>query len=233
MNIIFLGAHPDDLEFFCGGTIARCVAEGHAVWMANATNGSAGSPTLSKTEIGEVRRGEAEAVRKVLGAQGLIWMNEDDELLFDTEATRLKFVDAIRQAKADVIVTHNPDDYHPDHIACSKLATDARILSAVRLIETEHAPLAASPELFYMDSTAGINFQPGFHVDVSKFLDIKMKALACHNSQNAWLRAIFNREMMDMAHVQTAFRGLQAGVAAAEAFSQPQYWPRRASSLPF
>ena len=187
MNIIFFGAHPDDLEFFCGGTIAKCVEQGHTVWMAAVTNGNAGSPKLGKSEIAEVRHAEAQAAARVLGAAGLIWMNEDDELLFDNQPTRMKFVDAIREAKADVIVTHNPNDYHPDHIACSKMATDARILSAVRLIETAHPHLGQSPELFYMDSTAGINFLPQFYVDISSSFDTKMKALSCHDSQNGWL----------------------------------------------
>lgn len=233
MNIIFVGAHPDDLELLCGGTIARCVAEGHTVWMATATNGNVGSPTLGKAEIAEIRHSEAAAAARVLGAAGLIWIDEDDELLFDDKTTRLKFVDAIRQAQADIIVTHSPNDYHPDHVNCSRLATDARILAAVRLIETEYPHLHQAPELFYMDSVAGINFLPQFHVDISEYFDTKMQALSCHDSQNAWIRAIFNQELLDFARIQTAFRGLQAGVAAAEAFCQPQYWPKRPLSLPF
>src|SRR5690606_11250778 len=108
MNILFFGAHPDDMEILCGGTILECIARGHTVWMAVATNGNVGSPTLSKNEIAAVRKREAEEAAAVLGAAGLIWMDENDEFLFDDERTRLKFVDAIRQARADVIVTHNP-----------------------------------------------------------------------------------------------------------------------------
>jgi len=233
MNLLFFGAHPDDLEILCGGTISLCVAHGHEVWMAVATNGNVGSPSLGREEIATIRKKEAENAAARLGAAGLIWMDEDDEFLFDDRPTRLKFVDAIRRAKADAIFTHNPADYHPDHIACSKLATDARILSAVRLIETDHPHLQKSPELFYADSVAGINFLPSLYVDISPVIEHKMDAIRCHESQNAWVRSIFNHDLLEVAKVLSAFRGLQAGVAHAEAFSQPTYWPRQTLTLPF
>lgn len=232
MNILFFGAHPDDLEILCGGTIASYAAAGHEVWMAVATNGNVGSPALGKAEIAAVRKAEATAASQRLGAAGLIWMDEDDEFLFDDLRTRMKFVDAVRQAKAEIIVTHNPNDYHPDHIACSKLATDARILSGVRLIETEHAPVEKGPELYYMDSIAGINFTPQYYVDITETFEVKMAALRSHDSQNAWLKKIFNQELLDVAQVQSAFRGLQVGRPFAEAFMQPSYWPRQGVSMP-
>lgn len=200
--------------------------------MAVATNGNVGSPTLTREEIAAVRKEEALAASRRLGAKGFLWLDEDDEFLLESREVRLKFVDVIREAKADIIVTHNPQDYHPDHVACSKLATDARILSAVRLIETPHPCLAQAPELFYMDSVAGINFLPQFYVDISEAFSVKMEALGCHDSQNAWLKDIFNQELMDVARIQAAFRGLQIGVSHAEAFIQPTYWPRSAISLP-
>lgn len=233
MNLIFFGAHPDDLEILCAGTIAACVAQGHTVWMAVATNGNVGSPTLSNAEIAAVRKTEAEAAARCLGAAGLIWMNDNDEFLFDDERTRLKFVDAVRQAKADVIVTHNPHDYHPDHIACSKLASDARILSAVRLIPTAHPPLAKGPELFHMDSIAGLKFEPQFFVDITPHFELKQQAVQCHQSQNVWLKSIFNTDLSSYVQIQSAFRGMQTGVRYAEAFVQPAYWPKQPVTLPF
>lgn len=207
-------------------------SKGHTVWMAVATNGNVGHPTLGREEIASLRKSEALAASQRLGAAGFIWLDENDELLFDNERTRRKFVDAIREAQADIVVTHNPNDYHPDHITCSKLAADARILSAVRLIETAHPELAKAPELFYMDSIAGINFTPQFYVDISAFFERKMEALQCHHSQNAWLRRIFDQELLDVARIQSAFRGLQVNKPHAEAFLQPSYWPRQGLSLP-
>jgi LmbE family N-acetylglucosaminyl deacetylase len=226
MNYLFFGAHPDDLEFLCGGTIAKCVARGDRVTMAVATNGNVGSPTVSREEIARIREGEARAAAQVLGASDFIWLNENDEFLFDNEPVRRKFVDAIRRAQADVVVTHNPQDYHPDHTVCSKLATDARILSAVRLIESEHPHLAKSPELVYMDSLAGLNCMPTEFVDVTAFMDAKRQALSKHESQNAWIRAIFSEDFPALMERQTSFRGMQAGVRYAEAFLRPLSWPR-------
>jgi len=233
MNILFIGAHPDDLEILCGGTISRCVKEGHEVRMAIATNGNVGSPTLSRPRIAELRRQEASSAAERLGVRELIWMDEDDEFLFDDKRVRLKFVDAIRRARADVIVAHNPNDYHPDHIASSKCATDARILSSVRLIETEHAHLEKQPELFYMDSIAGLSFTPQYYVDISETFEDKMAALKCHASQDIWIKDLFNLDLGGLATIQSSFRGLQTGVSYAEAFVQPSYWPKRPITLPF
>jgi LmbE family N-acetylglucosaminyl deacetylase len=226
MNILFVGAHPDDLEFVAGGTIARCVQRGDRVTIAVATNGNVGSPTLNRKEIADVRHKEARAAAETLGAADFIGLDEDDEMLFENERTRLKFVDAIRRAKADLIVTHNADDYHPDHIACSHLATNARIVSAVRLIETDHPPVAKIPELYHMDSAAGMNFHPQEYVDISDQMELKRKALAKHESQNAWIQAILGQDLPALMERQTSFRGLQAGVSYAEGFLRPIAFPR-------
>ena len=225
MNILFIGAHPDDLEFLCGGTIAKCVARRDRVTMAVATNGNVGSPTLSHEEIAVIRRKEAEAAADELGAADFVWINEPDEFLFDNERTRRTFIDVIRRARADLIVTHNPQDYHPDHINCSRLITDARIPSAVRLIETEHPPVPQSPELIYMDSVAGLNFQPQLFVDVTDFMTKKRTALARHRSQEAWLQAICKQDLVRLMERQSSFRGLQAGVEYGEGFVRPSAWP--------
>ncbi len=233
MNLLFIGAHPDDLEILCGGTIARCVAQGHHVTMAVATNGNVGSPDLTREEIAAIREREARTAAEALGAHHFIWMNQDDERLGDGDAVRLLFIDAMREARADVVIAHHPGDYHPDHLAVSRCATDARIISSVRLIETAHPHLPTAPDLYYMDTIAGIGFEPQFHVDISAFYAKKEASVAAHHSQNAWLKAIFGTDLMHTVKVQSAFRGLQAGVPYAEAFTQPQYWPKRGLSLPF
>lgn len=232
MRILFVGAHPDDLELLCGGTIRKAILHGHEVWMAVSTNGNVGSPTLDRDAIAAVRKEEASAAAQSLGAKGFIWLNEEDEFLFDDRRTRLKFVDAIREARAEIVITHNPNDYHPDHITTSKCVTDARILAGVRLIETAHPHLAQIPELFYMDSVAGIHFQPQLYVDISDVFHEKEKAIHCHASQAAWVQTIFGFDYCLVASKLSAFRGLQAGVEHAEAFVQPEYWPRKTLTLP-
>ena len=95
MNILFVGAHPDDIETFCGGTAARYSERGDNLFFCVATNGNVGSSTLPPEEIAAIRHEEAKAGAGVLGAE-LIWLDFDDEFLMDTRETRLAFINAFR-----------------------------------------------------------------------------------------------------------------------------------------
>jgi len=119
VRILGIGAHPDDLEILCGGTLAKYSATGHKISMAIVTEGSAGSSELSIEELAKVRKKEAENSAKIINAE-LLWLEEPDELFFENKETRLKIMNLIRQAKPDVIITHAPSDYHPDHQESNK-----------------------------------------------------------------------------------------------------------------
>ena len=82
--------------------------------MAVATNGNVGHPTLGRDEIAEIRHAEARASADLIGAE-LVWMDFDDEWLFNDRPTRERFIDVIRSARPDVVLAHSPNDYHPDH----------------------------------------------------------------------------------------------------------------------
>ena len=114
MRVLAVGAHPDDLELLCGGTLAKYAQQGHHVTMAVATNGEVGSMTLPKEEIAAVRKAEAEAAATVIGAD-FVWMGYPDEFLFSREDTRLAFLNLMRRARPDVVIAPAPTDYHPDH----------------------------------------------------------------------------------------------------------------------
>ena len=103
MNIILFGAHPDDLEILCAGTIAKYVSQGHRVTMAVATNGNVGSPTLSREEIREVRMQEAKDAATILGAHDFIWLDENDEFLFDNEPAGRNDADLFRLQLLDAL----------------------------------------------------------------------------------------------------------------------------------
>ena len=135
MRVLAVGAHPDDLEILCGGTLAKYAAQGHHVTMAVATNGEVGSPNLPKAEIAEIRRAEAQAAAAVIGAD-FIWMNHPDEFLFSDRKTRLNFLDIVRQARPEVILAHAPVDYHPDHRTAGQILWDIRVMTTVPNIET-------------------------------------------------------------------------------------------------
>ena len=105
MNILFFGAHPDDIESLCGGTAFRYAEMGAKLFFCVATNGSVGSTTLSKDEIAKVRKEEATCAAKCIGAK-LIWLGFDDEFLLDSVETRHAFIKNILEFK--VFIEHCP-----------------------------------------------------------------------------------------------------------------------------
>lgn len=229
MNVLAIGAHPDDLEFLCAGTLALYARGGHKVTMAVATNGNVGSPTLGRDEIAALRRREQEAACAEIGAE-LIWMDFDDEWLFNDRPTRTVFLDAIRRARPDVMFVHAPADYHPDHRAAGQIAEDCRIPAAVRLVETTLPAASKIPHVFYMDTIGGVGFEPELYVDISDVIEIKRRMLSAHASQDEWLRALYDQPAVAMMERMSGQRGLVAGVRFAEGFREVRTYPRTGSA---
>ncbi|MBN9391292.1 MAG: PIG-L family deacetylase [Chloroflexi bacterium] len=225
LRVLAIGAHPDDLEFQIGGTLAKYAERGHQVFMAVTTNGEVGSSTLSREEIARIRYEEAKSSAETIGAE-LIWVGYNDEFFFDNEESRRRFIDIIRLAEPDVVLTHWVEDYHPDHFNTGKVVRDARIMTAVPNIVTEHVPLKKIPQLFFYDTVAGINFVPEVYVNVTGTFETKKKMLSCHKSQDAWLRDIYDMTYIEFMEVQTRFRGLQSGFKYAEGFRALETYPR-------
>ncbi len=226
LRVLAIGAHPDDLEFQVGGTLAKYAARGDTVIMAVATNGDIGSATHTMEEIGAIRKQEALDSAALIGAE-LIWMDYHDEFFFYNEESRRHMIEVMRHAAPDVVLGHWTNDYHPDHSLSGMAARDARIMTAVPLIITASAHLQKIPVHFFYDTLAGIDFTPEVYVDVSDTFETKRQMLACHKSQNAWISDIFEgRSIAQMMEVQSAFRGLQAGVRYAEGFRALPTFPR-------
>jgi LmbE family N-acetylglucosaminyl deacetylase len=227
MNVLAICAHPDDAEIFCGGTLAKYAARGDHINIAVATNGEVGSTIHSKEEIARIRKAEAQEAADVIGAE-LIWMGFRDEFLFDTEETRLAFIDAMRKAKADVVLTHYPPDlYNPDHTITGRIANDVAIMTTVPNIKTEHPPIAKIPVVYFMDSVAGVGFQPDEYVDITETFNLKQQMLGKHKSQlGDWLSAQYGPNSLDMIEVMSRFRGIQTGVKYAEGFIRAKAYPR-------
>ena len=225
MRVLAVGAHPDDVEILCGGTLARYAADGHDVEIAIATDGTAGHREIGPTELAPLREAEARSAGAVIGAE-VHWLGFPDEFLFDDRPTRLAFVDVIRRARPDVILTHAENDYHPDHRAAKQLVFNASFISTLPNIETEHDPLASVPALFYMDTLAGQDFHPEAFVDVTGTFETKVDMLACHESQVAWLRDHDGVDILDFVRVVARTRGIQADVRYAEGFRQETSWSR-------
>ena len=227
MNILAIGAHPDDTDILCGGTLAKYASAGHQVFVAVATNGGVGSTTLSHDEIVAVRHQEALDSCAVIGAQ-LIWMGFEDEWLFDDRETRTRFIDAYRQARPDIVLAHSTGDYHPDHRIAGQVAADAQIPSAVRLVETTLPALEWIPKLYTMDTVGQLEGGLDTYVDISDVIELKTRMVLAHTSQRDWLRHIFDMSYVEFMKSQGAARGTEAGCAYAEAFrAVPTYPPSR------
>jgi len=227
MNVLAICAHPDDAEILCGGTLAKYAQRGDRVAIAVVTNGEVGSPTLSKTEIAAIRRDEAQAAADVIGAE-MIWMGFPDEFLFDTEETRLAFINVMRRVQADVVLTHWPGDlYNPDHTLTGRIANDVAIMTTVPNIVTEYPAAPKIPIVYFIDSVVGIGFQPEEYVDITSTFALKKEMLSRHISQvGDWLQDQYGSNALEMIETFSRFRGLQSGVRYAEGFIRAQAYPR-------
>lgn len=222
MNILAVGAHLDDVELLYAGTLALYRKAGHEVYVAVATDGGAGSPTLSREEISAVRR--REAVCGVIGAR-LIWMGFPDQWLFDTFEVRTRFINAIREAEPSVIFVHDQGDYHPDHRAAGKVAEDARVPSSVGLVQTGIPAVSKPPHVFVMDTIGGLGFRPDLYVDVSETFELKKEMLLAHESQAAHLREAFGMDYVEFMRSHARQRGIEAGCLLAEGFREIKTFP--------
>lgn len=224
-RVLAFGAHPDDLEFTCGGTLAKYREMGHHVGMAVTTNGEVGSPTLSKGEIAAVREKEARAAAEKVQAD-FFWLGYPDEFLFNSEKVRLHFIEVIRQFRPDIIICPDKDaDYHPDHTATGQVVWDTHVMVTVPNIKTDTPPCEKIPEIVFTDTIVGMNFLPEFYVDISAQWDTKAEMIACHKSQEEWMLVQYNVTCVEFGATQSKFRGFQAGCRYAEAFRRPKFFP--------
>ncbi len=222
MNILAVGAHPDDIELNCAGTLAKYAAQGHKVFICTATSGNIGSATLPKDEIGAIRKKEAAKSAAIIGAEYLC-LDYDDELFYEDVNVRINFINMIRHCKPDVILTHNPHDYNPDHMLTSKIINDVEVMIPIAKIETEEAPCETLPVVYYFEPHKGLGFIPTDFVDITDYFETKKQMFLCHESQQQWMAdnyAGFSADdtfTADM-EIQSLYRGMQCGVKYAEAF---------------
>lgn len=216
-RVLAVVAHPDDAELLCAGTLARARAEGAVIGVCVLTKGDKGQPNRPIQNLPAVRRKEMQAAAKLLGAE-LFFGNFSDGELTDAVATRRRVIELFRQFRPTLVLAHDVSDYHPDHRAASALAEAATWFAASRGHRTASAPLAEPPALWFMDTINMSGFAPGFYVDISAHTELKEQMLACHRSQLARADDANFSPLLDLMRLQFRARGVQAGVAAAEAF---------------
>ena len=216
-RVLAVTAHPDDAELLCAGTLARARADGAATGIAILCRGDGGVPPRPVRDLAALRRREAGAAARILGATLHAGVAADGTLA-DTVPARRRLTEILRRFRPTLVLAHSPDDYHPDHRAAGALAEAASWFSASRGQRTRSPALPAAPALWWMDTLGMSGFEPGFFVDVTAFLPLKERMLACHRSQIARAGDRDFAPLADLMRRQAETRGAQAGTAAAEAF---------------
>jgi LmbE family N-acetylglucosaminyl deacetylase len=184
LRLLVIGAHPDDADYAAGGTAALYRAGGHVVKLVSLTNGNAGHQTLRGPELAARRRAEAAAAGAVIGAEYEVFDNHDGRLLPSLE-NRAQVIGLIRSFRPDLLLTHRPNDYHPDHRYTSRLVQDAAYLVTVPAVVPEAPHLPVDPVIAYLpdDFQRPYPLEPSVVVDVGGVLDTVTAMLDCHRSQ--------------------------------------------------
>jgi LmbE family N-acetylglucosaminyl deacetylase len=197
LHLLIIGAHPDDADYAAGGTAALYRQAGHVVKMVSLTNGDAGHQTLRGAELARRRRAEAAASGAVIGADYDV-LDVPDGLLLPTLENRATVIRLIRSFRPDLVLTHRPNDYHPDHRYTSQLVQDAAYMVTVPAVVPDTPHLAANPVIAYLpdDFQKPYPFQPSVLLDVGPVLDKIVAMLHCHPSQfYEWLP--YNTQTLD------------------------------------
>jgi LmbE family N-acetylglucosaminyl deacetylase len=227
MNILAIGCHPDDLEIACSGTLAKYVKNGHSVVMCHVANGDKGHAVIMPDELNAIRTKEAEEAGRVIGAAEVISLNVPD-LQVDSKNEDIvqKVVALIRRVQPALIITHSPTDYMRDHLEVSRLVFNASFSSSVPHYCSEIQSYSTIVPIYYMDTLAGVDFMPTEYVDITETIDLKIKALDCHESQIKWMLKHDKIDFLDFNKTVSKFRGLQCGAGFAEGFTRCNVWPR-------
>ncbi len=218
MNILAFGAHPDDIEVCCAGTLLKYRAAGHRIFIALTTSGNIGSNVIEGREaIARTREAEQLEAARLLGAE-VRFLRFDDEGLQDTPEVRRAVLNAMRWADPDVILTNWPGDMSTDHNMTGTIVGRVMLSLPGKNVPADEPPVGKAPSLFYWDTAAGVGFQPEAYVDVGAHWEVKLAALACHKSQYAWMDTFQIHGFTDHVRILGEFRGLQAGCRHAEGF---------------
>ena len=184
LRILAFGAHPDDCDGRAGGVAMKYASLEHQVRFVSVTNGDAGHHEIGGIELARRRRAEAEAAGAVAGIEYHVLDVHDGELVPNLE-NRKMIIRMIRTYTPDLILTHRPNDYHPDHRYTGILVQDAAYMVTVPNICTDVPALAHNPIIMYMSDNfqKPAPFDPDVVVDIDDVVVRKLDMVHCHTSQ--------------------------------------------------
>ena len=180
LDILAFGAHPDDVELGCGGTLLGAVAEGKKVGVIDLTKGELGTRGTVKQRIKE-----AQKASQVLGITVRENLGMADGFFENNKANQLLIIETIRRFQPSIIFCNAPEDRHPDHGRAAQLIEDAAFLAGLAKIETTYNGVAQSAwrptQVFHYIQSRSLT--PNFVVDISAQMDKKMESILAHSSQ--------------------------------------------------
>lgn len=174
LDVLAVGAHPDDAELGCGGTLARLAAEGRAVGLLHLTRGERGTRGTA-----EGRKAEAEAAAAALGAVALDFLDCGDGGLRTGAAEEDSLIVKLREWRPDLVLAPSPHDRHPDHTRAHSLVEAACFYAGLRN-RGEGEPFRPGAMFAYMQHDL---FTPSFIVDVTASWEAKLASLRAYRSQ--------------------------------------------------
>lgn len=226
LDILAFGIHPDDVELACSGTLIKHVKLGYKVGICDLTKGEMGTRGTP-----EIRMEEAEQGRKIIGASvrenldlGDVWSEVSNENI-------LEVIKIIRKYQPDIVFCNAKVDRHPDHAKGAELIKKAVFLSGLQKIETsldnhEQEHYRPSKLYYYVQSRF---LEPDFVVDISEYMDVKMKSIMAYKSQfynpksNEPETFISTKEFLDLLKAKEIIYGKTIGVQYAEGFQVDRY----------
>ena len=226
LDILAFGAHPDDVELGCAGTILKEISLGKKVGIVDLTRGELGTRGSA-----EIRDQEANAAAKILGVVARENLEMRDGFFVNDEKHQLEIIRMLRKYQPEIVLCNAIDDRHIDHGKGSKLVSDACFLSGLMKIETEldgEQQKAWRPKLVY-HYIQWKNIEPDFVVDITGFTDKKIESILAYSSQfydpksNEPESPISSKNFLESLNYRSRDLGRLAGVEHAEGFTVERY----------
>jgi LmbE family N-acetylglucosaminyl deacetylase len=194
-RVLAVGAHPDDVEIMCSGTLFALRQLGYETHVASLTLGDCGSVELCAEEISRIRHREAINACELLSAT-YHYCGFNDLCIFNDDNSNRRVTACLREIDPWLVITHSPNDYMSDHEITSLLVRNACFNASIPNYQTTSNTTAHTlkiPYLYYAQPIEGIDIFgkkviPQFYVDISAFIEQKLEMLACHESQRSWLQ---------------------------------------------
>ncbi len=222
VDILAIGAHPDDVELGCGGTIAKLISEGKKVAIIDLTEGELGTRGTNET-----RAQEAATASEILGISARENLKMKDGFIINSQEYQFRIIEMIRKYQPEIVLCNAIDDRHPDHAKAAKLVSDACFLSGLVKIKTDYE---GESQKFWRPKQVfqyiqWKNIEPDFVMDISGFLDKKIEACLAYKTQfydptsTEPMTPIATKDFLESLTYRAQDLGRLSGVEYAEGFT--------------